>query len=86
VKIADDGVLQLTLPMPFALREVHVYALETGAGWVLIDSGFASEAARAQLELMRGPSYACRLRMRLSSPINCRFKNLRERNGSVRHE
>lgn len=49
MKIVDDGVLQFTLPMPLALREVHVYALETAAGWVLIDSGFPSEAARAQL-------------------------------------
>lgn len=49
MKIADDGVLQVTVPMPFALREVHVYALDTGAGWILIDSGFPSEAARAQL-------------------------------------
>ncbi|MCA9831738.1 MAG: MBL fold metallo-hydrolase [Dehalococcoidia bacterium] len=49
MKIADDGVLQFTVPMPFALREVHVYALETSTGWVLIDSGFPSEAARAQL-------------------------------------
>jgi glyoxylase-like metal-dependent hydrolase (beta-lactamase superfamily II) len=46
MKIADDGVLQFTVPMPMALREVHVYALETDEGWVLIDSGFPSIEAR----------------------------------------
>ncbi len=45
----DDGVFQFTVPMPMALREVHVYALETDDGWVLIDSGFPSEEALAQL-------------------------------------
>ena len=49
MKIVDDGVLQFTVPMPMALREVHVYALETDEGWVLIDSGFPSIEARDQL-------------------------------------
>ncbi len=49
MKTADEGVLQFTVPMPLALREVHVYALETDDGWILIDSGFPSEAAREQL-------------------------------------
>ena len=44
------GVQQITMPMPFALRHVHAYAIETDDGWVLVDAGFPSTEALAIFE------------------------------------
>ncbi len=43
-------VHQITLPIPFPLKEVHAYLIETGSGWVMIDAGFPSVEARDRLE------------------------------------
>jgi len=41
-----DGIHQIKMPMPLPLDTVHAYAVETKAGWILIDAGFPSEAAQ----------------------------------------
>ena len=43
--LQDAGIHPITMPMPFALRHVHAYALETNDGWALIDAGFPSKQA-----------------------------------------
>ncbi|MDO8613993.1 MAG: MBL fold metallo-hydrolase [Dehalococcoidia bacterium] len=50
-----DGVHRIEMPIPFPLRSVHSYVLETARGFVLVDSGFPSEEAQAvmRLELAR---------------------------------
>lgn len=46
-----DGVHRIPLPLPMdGLRAVNVYAIETDAGLVLIDGGWAIEESRALLE------------------------------------
>lgn len=50
MKRIADGVFQFTLPMPMALKEVHVYALEADGEWILVDSGFPSIEARNILQ------------------------------------
>ena len=44
------GIHQITLPIPFPLKEVHAYLVEAGNGWVMIDAGFPSVEARDRLE------------------------------------
>ena len=49
-KVAD-GIHRIPLPLPLdGLRAVNVYVLETDEGLVLIDGGWAIEAARSVLE------------------------------------
>lgn len=50
------GVLWMRLPLPMALDHVNVYALDDGAGWTIVDTGFASRRSRAIWEqLLAGP-------------------------------
>ena len=46
------GIHQITLPIPFPLQEVHVYLVEAGSGWIMIDAGFPSLEAREKLDMM----------------------------------
>jgi glyoxylase-like metal-dependent hydrolase (beta-lactamase superfamily II) len=49
------GVHRIPLPLPMdGLRAVNVYAIETGGGLVMIDSGWALEVAEQQLEQALG--------------------------------
>ena len=49
------GVHRIPLPLPMdGLRAVNVYAIETGGGLVMIDSGWALEVAEQQLEKALG--------------------------------
>lgn len=41
-----DGIMQLQLPLPFALRIVNVYLLRGAAGWTIIDCGINTAAGR----------------------------------------
>ena len=51
-----EGVLWMRLPLPMKLDHVNVYALDDGAGWTIIDTGFASKRSRAIWEsLLAGP-------------------------------
>nr|WP_245398753.1 MBL fold metallo-hydrolase [Oceaniglobus trochenteri] len=51
-----EGVLWMRLPLPMALDHVNVYALEDGAGWCIVDTGFDSRKSRALWEaLLAGP-------------------------------
>ena len=50
------GILWLRLPLPMALDHVNVFALDDGAGWTIVDTGFASKRAKAIWEtLLHGP-------------------------------
>ena len=50
------GVLWMRLPLPMKLDHVNVYALDDGASWTLVDTGFASRRSRAIWRtLMAGP-------------------------------
>lgn len=37
--LVADGVYQVQLPLPFALRIVNCYLLRDGAGWTIVDTG-----------------------------------------------
>lgn len=41
-----SGVWKITLPIPFPLRTVNVYALVDADGWVLVDAGMGTPEAR----------------------------------------
>ncbi|MBI6629313.1 MBL fold metallo-hydrolase [Pontibaca salina] len=41
-----EGVLWMRLPLPMKLDHVNVYALDDGAGWTVIDTGFNSRKTR----------------------------------------
>lgn len=50
------GVLWMRLPLPMKLDHVNVYALDDGATWTIIDTGFASKRGKAIWQrLMAGP-------------------------------
>ena len=42
-----EGILWLRLPLPMALDHVNVFALDDGDGWTVVDTGFASDRAKA---------------------------------------
>ncbi len=44
------GIWKITLPIPFPLRSVNVYALVGQDGWTLIDAGIGTPDARAAFE------------------------------------
>lgn len=44
------GVHRVTMPIPFPLKEVHAYLIDTGSEWVMFDTGFPSEDALAVLK------------------------------------
>ena len=44
------GVHRVTMPIPFPLKDVHAYLIETGDGWAIMDAGFPSADA---LEVLR---------------------------------
>ena len=46
-QVADD-IVQVQIPLPFALNIVNCYLLRGVAGWTLIDTGLNTAAARAQ--------------------------------------
>lgn len=51
-----DGVLWMRLPLPMKLDHVNVYALDDGAGWTVIDTGFSSKRTKSiWRKLMEGP-------------------------------
>lgn len=41
-----NGIWKITLPIPFPLRTVNVYALVGNEGWVLVDAGMGTSDAR----------------------------------------
>ncbi len=48
-RTAATGIHQVTTPLPFQLDHVHAYVIEVEGGYLMIDSGFPSEAGRARL-------------------------------------
>ncbi len=46
-QIADD-IVQVRIPLPYALNIVNCYLLRSAAGWTLVDTGLNTAAARAQ--------------------------------------
>jgi glyoxylase-like metal-dependent hydrolase (beta-lactamase superfamily II) len=51
-----NSVLWMRLPLPMKLDHVNVYALDEGASWTIVDTGFDSKRSRAIWEtLMAGP-------------------------------
>lgn len=42
-----EGIYQISLPLPFPLRIVHVYLLHDGHGWTCIDTGLNYAEGRA---------------------------------------
>lgn len=49
-RVVAEGIIQITLPMPFMLRSVHVYLIEGTGGWFMIDSGFPTQEAQDILQ------------------------------------
>ncbi len=50
IDAAAIGVYQVTMPIPFPLKEVHAYLIDAGGEWVIMDAGFPSEDALAVLQ------------------------------------
>lgn len=44
------GIFWLRLPLPFQLDHVNLWLLRDGKGWVIVDTGFASDEVRAVWE------------------------------------
>jgi glyoxylase-like metal-dependent hydrolase (beta-lactamase superfamily II) len=44
------GILWLRMPLPFALDHINLWLVEDGAGWAIVDTGYATEAAMAAWE------------------------------------
>ena len=40
------GVLWVRMPLPFVLNHINLWLLEDGAGWTIVDCGFATDEAR----------------------------------------
>ena len=40
----EPGLVQITMPLPWALDHVHCYALAGRDGWTLVDAGLGSDA------------------------------------------
>jgi len=46
LSLVADGIYQLQLPLPFALRIVNVYLLHGANGWTIVDCGINTAAGR----------------------------------------
>src|SRR5215469_4949061 len=44
------GISWLRMPLPFALDHINLWLIEDGAGWAIVDSGYATDAAIAAWE------------------------------------
>jgi glyoxylase-like metal-dependent hydrolase (beta-lactamase superfamily II) len=44
------GILWLRMPLPFALDHINLWLVEDGAGWTIVDTGYASAATIAAWE------------------------------------
>ena len=53
------GVFWLRMPLPFQLDHINLWLLRDGAGWVIVDTGFANDESRAAwrsiLDRLDGP-------------------------------
>ena len=53
-----DGIFRVTFPLPFGIEHVHCYAVESGDGWLIVDTGLgvgdAEERWIAALEELGG--------------------------------
>lgn len=55
IEVAEN-ILWMRLPLPMKLDHVNVYALDDGAGWTLIDTGFQTEKTKGLwADLLDGP-------------------------------
>jgi len=56
----EPGVVQVTMPLPWALDHVHCYALASPEGWTLVDAGLGTRQTLAWwediLESLGGPA------------------------------
>jgi glyoxylase-like metal-dependent hydrolase (beta-lactamase superfamily II) len=50
VTALEPGVVQVTMPLPWALDHVHCYALESADGWTLVDAGLGTPQSLAWWE------------------------------------
>jgi len=50
VQKVADGVFWMRLPLPFSLDHINVWLLEDGDGWTVVDTGVATDAAKAVWE------------------------------------
>jgi glyoxylase-like metal-dependent hydrolase (beta-lactamase superfamily II) len=50
VEEVGPAIFRITIPIPFDLRDVNVYLVDTGEGFLLVDAGVSSDEARAALE------------------------------------
>ncbi|MGH7112643.1 MAG: MBL fold metallo-hydrolase, partial [Stellaceae bacterium] len=41
------GVRWVRMPLPFALDHINLWLIEDGAGWTLVDSGYAMASVKA---------------------------------------
>jgi len=46
----EPGVIQVTMPLPWALDHVHCYALASAEGWTLVDAGLGTAQTLAWWE------------------------------------
>ena len=62
----EPGLVQITMPLPWALDHVHCYAVDDAEGWTLIDCGLGTPGTgrRGSFAVMHS---ACRSRTRSST-------------------
>jgi glyoxylase-like metal-dependent hydrolase (beta-lactamase superfamily II) len=49
-RLIAPGILWLRMPLPFALDHINLWLLEDGAGWTIVDAGYALPETRAAWE------------------------------------
>lgn len=48
--VVGPGIFRITVPIPFDLQDVNLYLVDTGDGFLLIDTGVRTREARAVVE------------------------------------
>jgi glyoxylase-like metal-dependent hydrolase (beta-lactamase superfamily II) len=58
VREIAPGIFWLRMPLPFALDHINLWLLADGAGWTVVDCGYANDAARTAWEQIFGQHLA----------------------------
>ena len=45
-----DGIMWLTMPLPFELDHINLYLIRTNEGWVVVDTGIGTSKTKALWE------------------------------------
>jgi len=57
----EPGLVQVTMPLPWALDHVHCYLLEGREGWTVVDAGLGTDQTLAWWEQVLGGRRVARI-------------------------